>query len=81
MTRSSLKPITQRKYNFDAEPQGNNENRGLWHLNTIRQYAAPKPETYDNGYSLQDIYKGITTKYDMERDQRLTILETQYIKS
>jgi len=44
-------------------------------MNIIRLYAAPKPETRSN-YTENELYKDITVKYDMERDTRLTILET-----
>ena len=44
MTRLSMKPIQQKKYNYDDEPKGNDENRGVWPSNIVRLYAVPKPE-------------------------------------
>ena len=51
----------------------------MWPQNIIKLYAAPKPEA--RNFSENALYKEITVKFDMERDTRLTILETQYIKS
>ena len=79
------KPIVQKKiFTFDDDDKlESRENRGSWTPNTIAKFSPTKDvrPVKANRYeplSIIDKYKQINMEFDMERDNRLAMLEDDY---
>ena len=77
------KPIVQKKVFIEDQIGESRENRGSWTPNTIAKFSPIKDvrPVKANRYeplSLVDKYKQINMEFDMERDNRLAMLEDEY---
>ena len=83
MSKRYYKPIVKKRH-FEEDQM---ENRGSWTPDTVAHYSPVKEirpikqNRSGSPYSLIETYKQITRNFDMERDNRLAVLEEQYQRS